>query len=90
MFDYVKFQFPCPKCHANIEDWETKDGLQQLDILDPIDVGHFYSACIECKLLIHFRLQDINDYVATYEMSTGDPNIKIQNISIFLKLKRKD
>ena len=49
MFDYIKFEAPCPKCGNIMDDFQSKDGPCNLETLEPWQVDHFYASCNKCK-----------------------------------------
>ena len=49
MFDYIKYEAPCPKCGEMLDDWQSKDSECLLDTLEPWQVSHFYQSCPKCK-----------------------------------------
>ena len=49
MFDYVRFSTPCPTCGAELNKFQSKDGVCELDTLNCWEVEEFYDYCSDCK-----------------------------------------
>ena len=55
MFDYIKYEAPCPRCGAMLDDWQSKSGACLMDTLEPWEVTNFYTLCtcgarVECTV----------------------------------------
>ena len=61
MFDYVRFECACPKCGANVTDFQTKDGDRVFEILEPQQVNQFYSSCQHCRTWIEFNAEVLRE-----------------------------
>lgn len=48
LFDYVRFEIPCPACGEKVSTFQSKDGPCQLEVLEPHEVSHFYTSCRRC------------------------------------------
>jgi len=57
MFDWVKFEVPCPKCTALVDGFQSKDGFCVLDNIDFWQVDNFYSHCRGCGARIVYNLK---------------------------------
>ena len=57
LYDYVNFEMPCPNCGALLDSFQTKDGLNALEKIEPNDVHEFYDLCKECGAFITFSRQ---------------------------------
>ena len=58
MYDDVKFEFVCPICGTNVEDFQSKDGACMLDYLNFWEVNNFYAGCSGCGAWVEFYLYD--------------------------------
>ena len=56
MFDYIKYEAPCPKCGTKITSWQSKDGDCDLATLEPWQVRWFYAPCPGCKSWIDAKV----------------------------------
>lgn len=54
MFDYVDFIVECPECGSLMRDFQSKDGPNNLDHLQPWEVNNFYSSCESCGAWIDY------------------------------------
>ncbi len=61
MFDYVKYDEVCEKCGDTLMDFQSKDSQCTLDIIEPSEVGVFYSWCDGCKTMNYFSV--VREYV---------------------------
>jgi len=59
LFDYIRYEIPCPACGVKVSDFQSKDGPCLLETLEPHDVEHFYTSCKSCGQWI-----DVNVAVA--------------------------
>ena len=71
MFDDVKFELDCLKCGARVTGFQTKDReIPMMDMLDPLDLMHFYSSCDKCDAWIDVRRRratSMEDFVITVD-----------------------
>ncbi len=51
LFDHIEYEANCPKCGFLLIDWQTKQGNNQFDTLQPYDVAKFYTVCV-CKAYV--------------------------------------
>lgn len=56
MFDYVKYEAPCPKCGTKITNWQTKDSDCSLTTVEPWQVDKFYAPCPHCHAWIDAKV----------------------------------
>lgn len=54
MFDYVNFEMDCPTCGKPMRGFQSKDALCEMDLIEPDDLGNFYSSCRGCKTWVEF------------------------------------
>lgn len=52
MFDYVRYEAPCPLCGHPVKNWQTKDSGCYMQILEPGEVMSFYAPCPKCRAWI--------------------------------------
>lgn len=59
MFDYVDFKMKCPKCSADLRNFQTKDTECTMKTVRLYQVSNFYQDC-ECGAWIEFfRKEDL-------------------------------
>lgn len=64
MFDYVRFSAPCTNCGEIIdEDWQSKDGDCEMELIEPKDVENFYTHCPKCKTWNDKRVVSTNPLI---------------------------
>ena len=68
MFDYVKFEMKCPKCGANVDDFQSKDGPCCLLTLEYWEVDRFYSSCDACHAWLEYRRKRGQSPISDYEL----------------------
>lgn len=56
MFNYINFKTKCPNCGTDVDGFQSKDGLCQLDTLEYWQVKKFYSSCPKCNTWIEYVL----------------------------------
>ena len=61
MYDEINVDIKCPKCGANEMDWQSKDYMCGLDMIDPDKVQKFYTHCDKCDTFITYRRGTEND-----------------------------
>jgi hypothetical protein len=51
MFDNVKYKAKCWRCNNELDNFQTKDGENMLELITPkqIGIGTFYSMCDKCE-----------------------------------------
>lgn len=69
MFDYINFVYECPTCGNLIQDFQTKDGLCSLNIIDFYDADNFYSSCDICHTWIEFKLKRNKIPIEAYDIN---------------------
>lgn len=60
MFDYVRYEADCRKCGKPLNDFQSKSAHDQeclMRILEPKDVGDFYTNCRNCDTWNKFEVQ---------------------------------
>ena len=57
MFDYINHKMKCPKCGANVSDFQSKDGSCTMNTLEYWEVDNFYTLCDNCDTWIEFNLK---------------------------------
>jgi uncharacterized protein with PIN domain len=67
MFDYVNHKDKCPKCNIDLDSFQTKDGPQNLEILEPSDVKNFYTSCKQCKTWYDYSVMTTDYYIVRKE-----------------------
>lgn len=76
MFDNIKFEIDCPNCKHKINNFQSKDGKCELNLLEFYQVDRFYSSCDICDTWIEFNLKDEvrkKFTIEDYEMRTRSP-----------------
>ena len=61
MFDYVNFKTQCPKCGADVDDFQSKDGPCVMTALEPQRTRRFYAPCSECKAWVEYTRPEKNE-----------------------------
>ncbi len=56
MFDYVKYEANCQNCGSSLNDFQTKEGVCELETLEPCQVDNFYTSCDACKTWHEFHV----------------------------------
>lgn len=77
MFDYVDYDYPCPKCAGSL-DMQSKDGECVLDRIHVREVNYFGAWCHTCKISIDFRrtFRRTEDFqISTWEKGKGRTQI---------------
>jgi hypothetical protein len=54
MFDTVHFEMDCPNCGAKVINFQSKDDICNLELIEPDGLMNFYSSCDKCKTWIDF------------------------------------
>ena len=72
MFDYIRYVMDCPKCGAEMDSFQSKDGDCCLSTLEFWEVNNFYDSCDKCEAWVEFDLKHrekrgIEDYKMTVE-----------------------
>ena len=62
MFNYVDFEYECPKCGNKLKGFQTKDGNLILRTVSPISVNNFYDLCSKCNAWIDINREHHNKY----------------------------
>lgn len=57
MFDYVKYEAPCPNCGKVIDEWQSKDYHCTLGSIEPWRVDQFYTSCPACGVWIECEVE---------------------------------
>jgi uncharacterized protein with PIN domain len=68
MYDTVILKIECPVCNDILEEFQTKDLGNHLDMVDYRDLLNFYTQCPNCKAWIEFnrkQAQSLNDFTLT-------------------------
>jgi len=55
MFDYIKFNIPCPVCKNMIDEFQSKDGDCEMETLEFWEVDRFYISCKHCGTWIEYN-----------------------------------
>lgn len=55
MFDEVHFQMACPTCGTVMKNFQSKDGVCELETVEPDAVNNFYCSCRKCLTWVEFR-----------------------------------
>ncbi len=63
MFDWIDYEGECPKCGAEVKDFQSKDGPCNLIRLKPWEVYRFYAMCRNCRSWLEYVRKE----------SAGDP-----------------
>lgn len=58
MFDYVKYEMPCPKCGLKVNNFQTKDTGCDLEKVPYWHTDTFYGSCDNCDVWIEFFLKE--------------------------------
>lgn len=87
LFDYVKYDCPCPSCGRLLtsRDWQTKEDHCDLDVIEPWKVKNFYAVCPGCKHWIDAHVDaEVETIVHKCEitLSVGE-KVKIQTWPTF-------
>lgn len=54
LFSYVDFQCDCPSCGVKVTEFQTKDGLCCMEVVNPWEVVNFYTSCKSCGAWIEY------------------------------------
>lgn len=84
MFDYIKFEMPCPLCKTDLKNFQSKDGPLQLKTLEVKEVEDFYTNCDKCGLWISFQVSK------NYTKMGIEPSITIKPCYIDLQAVNAD
>jgi hypothetical protein len=57
MFDYVRYEAPCPLCGAACKCWQSKDGPCVMAKLEVSDVRYFYANCPSCGAWVEANVE---------------------------------
>jgi hypothetical protein len=72
MYDHVKYKGKCPNCGSVMTDWQTKDGMCVLSVLDPEAVDTFYAVCEECgKFVVAKSIKKLVKVILRVEEDTN-------------------
>ena len=61
MYDEINVDIKCPKCGSNEMNWQSKDYMCGLDMIDPDKVQEFYTYCDKCDTFTTYRRGAEND-----------------------------
>lgn len=68
MYDTVPLKIECPSCQYILEEFQTKDLDNCLELVDYRDLLNFYTACPNCNAWIEFnrkQAQNLQDFIMT-------------------------